>query len=423
MNKRTIRVGYLCTNTITIGGSYYTSNGYFQTREEKMHCDGLKTDCSNLKFTLQDFEQLIDIEKQYKPEDKESIDKTYGEESGTTIEKYVIANNVVEALNNAFSETYCVLFTKADNKNELLYSLSEIVGCEEYQEIENTITWIAPTVRKELLNLDKQIQKLGKQIKTLQNNREQLERTIPLKKYAKISTSLKAIIGNQELDVNALIPHYNVYPLDIAFLIKDKELLECLLKAGACKLKDSRHKRRSLSALRMGSWYGFFKFWKESGSQTVDIHLIIKNMYLLPDDIIINIFTENNKSVMYEDINLSAIFFKDIRKLISNLYDKRTIQKTEKDLYDLFEQLILSKRYNVISVITDFLFEKEWYCDYNEILFACCVKHQDLESLKNLHPVILSDYFHKSEYNINQFYNMNYLGAEMMEYIEANIFK
>ena len=126
---------------------------------------------------------------------------------------------------------------------------------------------------------------------------------------------------------------------------------------------------------------------------------------------------------MYEDINISTVFFKDIRKLISNLYDKQAIQETEKDLYDLFEQLILSKRYNVIKVITDFLFEKEWYCDYDKILFACCIKHQDLESLKNLHPVILSDYFHKSEYNINQFYNMNYLGAEMMEYIEANIFK
>ena len=204
---------------------------------------------------------------------------------------------------------------------------------------------------------------------------------------------------------------------------KDKELLECLLKAGACKLKDSGHKRRSLSALRMGSWYGFFKFLKEYGSQTMDIHLIIKNMCLLPDDIIINIFRESNKSVLYEDINISTVFFKDIRKLISNLYDKQAIQETEKDLYDLFEQLILSKRYNVIKVITDFLFEKEWYCDYDKILFACCIKHQDLESLKNLHPVILSDYFHKSEYNINQFYNMNYLGAEMMEYIEANIFK
>ena len=58
MNKRTIRVGYLCTNTITIGRSYYTSNGFFQERKENMRCDGLKTDCSNLKFTLQDFEQL-----------------------------------------------------------------------------------------------------------------------------------------------------------------------------------------------------------------------------------------------------------------------------------------------------------------------------------------------------------------------------
>lgn len=411
---RIIKIGYLCETKSTISPGYSRcSNGWYQTEIIDFHCYGLKTDCSNLQFIFQDYEQLLDLDRKYRPEDKQSSDRTYRKKSGTSIEKRFVSNSIVEELNKAFSEKYNVLFVEACDGDNLPYLFLEVVGCKEYQIIENNVTGVDYSVRLKIQNLDEQIRELQRQQKELLENK-------PFKRYVQRSRdAIKTIIGNYRIDANKIIPHFQIYPLDIAFLMKDKELLENLLRAGAYNYKHI-HSKRVLSPLRIGSWYGFFKLWGRT-AQYVDFHLLFNNMHLLPDDVIINIFSENNTCVLYEDITISVSFFKDIRDLIIRLHEKLSNQETEKDLYILFEQLILSKRYNVISVITDFLYKDEWYCNYDELLFLCCIKHRNLEALKIIHPAIFSDFFNNSE--INEYYKENYLGFEMMNYIEAHVYK
>lgn len=197
-------------------------------------------------------------------------------------------------------------------------------------------------------------------------------------------------------------------------------MLEYLLRAGAIKCK-SRISR--FYPLKMESWYGFFKLWNHLGFQQKNTHLLLEKMHLLPDDVIISIFSKNNTGVLYEDITLSRDRIQTIRNLIIELYEKRSNQETEKNLFCLFEKLIISKRYDVINVITDFLFNEEWWCEYNELLLACCIKHKDFEALQNIEICILRDFDKKSlitevEDIFNHYYNVEYLGPEMMDYIK-----
>lgn len=79
MNKRDIKVGYLCKTTTTITGYYRNSNGWDQEEQVEFHCYGLKCDCDNICFTLQDYERFIDLEHGYRPKDERSSDKTWGQ--------------------------------------------------------------------------------------------------------------------------------------------------------------------------------------------------------------------------------------------------------------------------------------------------------------------------------------------------------
>ena len=412
MNKREIKIGYLCKTTTTITGYYRNSNGWDQTEMVDFHCCGLKCDCENICFTLQDYERFIDLEHGYRPKDERSSDKTWGQEKGTTTEVCIISNGIVKALNEAFSELYSIHFVCANQNDELLYDFCEVIGCEEYQDFERyrfSFTY----------NLKLKIYEIDKQIEDLQKQRDNLLNTIPYQKEI-AEQAFKKITENDRISVNAIIPNLQMYPLDVALKKGDKDMLEYLLRAGAIKCKNRVSRFRPL---KMESWYGFFKLWKHLGFQPVKAHLLLDKMHLLPDDVIISIFSKNNTEVLYEDITLSRDCIQTIRNLITELYEKRSNQETEKDLLCLFEKLIISKRYGVINVITDFLFNEEWWCEYNELLLACCIKHKDFEALQNIEICILRDFDKKSlitevEDIFNHYYNVEYLGSEMMDYIQ-----
>lgn len=63
MDKRIIKIAYICREETTISGYSYSSNGWYQTEKVAFCCLGLKTDSINFRLSFQDYEQFKEIEK------------------------------------------------------------------------------------------------------------------------------------------------------------------------------------------------------------------------------------------------------------------------------------------------------------------------------------------------------------------------
>lgn len=218
MDKREIKVGYLCKTTTTITGYYRNSNGWDQTEMVEFRCYGLKCDCDNISFTLQDYERYIDLEYGYRPKDKRSSDRTWGQEKGTTTEVCIISNGIVKALNEAFSELYSIHFVCANQKDELIFDFCEVIGCKEYQDFERYRFSFNYNLKLRINEIDKQIEDLQKQRDNLINSRIPYEKEIA-------EHAFKKIAENDRISVNAIIPNLQMYPLDVAI---KKEIGICL---------------------------------------------------------------------------------------------------------------------------------------------------------------------------------------------------
>lgn len=263
-----------------------------------------------------------------------------------------------------------------------------------------------------------EVKRIDEQIAHLQYQRTNLIKNEPLKRYLENSKdAFVVLVKSHRIDVNALVQRFQLYPLDIAYHIRDKETFETLLREGA---NNSKIVFSLYSVLELGSWYSFFKFYNYHNKRHFPpklFHLLFIKMHLLPDDIIIRIFSENSACTHYEDLKISSCFFEDVKNFMIKICEKMSCEEIEKELNILFENLIKSKRYNVINVVTDYLFKEEPYCEYDEIIFSLCIKYRDFEALQQLRPLISSNFLQ----NVEMFYNDDFLDSDVKEFVENNL--
>ena len=419
-----IKVGYLCTTVTTVNNGHRSSNGWAHSWHTSFICDGLKTDCPQLNFTVQDYEKFLEIEKELKPKDYQDSgsgsDNSMGEEPGIYSESSYQSLHITKALNDAFAAKFGVHFMVAEyGKDNLIYDFNETIGASDFSDFENIKNQEEHNRKCEIAVIEKQIQKLEIKKQRL------LWCTTPNWFSKEMVDVLKEIVNKGRIGLNTKIQSIQKYPLDVAYL-SDKELYEQMLKMGAVQQSCSWFLQHPLD---IHSWYGFFKFLSLGKTYLSEekVDVVIGELPLLSDNQISEILLIDNPRFEFEDIVLGQKEINLIRDYIIDCSESKSYTlKVDEGLLTAFDNLLSSKRYEAINIIKDFVETREVNSDLDVLLFVTCLKNRSLEGLKYFNVKISIDYFRDANWYVvvdavKQFYNEDYIGSEMMQYIKSNM--
>lgn len=393
-------------------------------RYEKTYCYGLFTDVESIDMNLQNYEIFLDIEKKYSPKSLYEDWKYWGwylddnEDLSEVREYHSIQNKEVDDLNEALSERLGVVFIAAEKDDVISNNFYSILNNELFIDFERSRI-------DTMASIEAEIKKITEQISELENLKNGLRKYEWAWKDRCASASipiLEKIVKEKRININERISHLDLYPLEIAQRCQNKELYETLLRQGAIDNFNKWH----FNPLVFNSWYGFFKLYPNAQELTSDdFNDVINSLPELSDNEIETLFIGEDMQMKYKDLTLSSDYIKAFRLSFEHYII------SDRDSYNiicnLLKVLVNNKRYKVVEILKEFFFSNDlsWWV-YDLSLFYLCIETKNLDALKDLKVTILSTFLGESHLGLNyaklykKYCNEEYLGSEMMKYINTN---
>ena len=421
--KKEVRIAYMY-HEYSVAKGCRNSDGRYVYYDTDTHCYGIFTDAESLNFTLQDYEVFHEIETKYRPQEHNKTNSgafwnVPEDEIGNTSETFFqkIDKRFVNELNAALSDRLSIIFVEAEKKDKLPYIFNQSIRYELFNEFEHKRMEAQESISSEIKEINDEISKLQRRKDWLEKDSTQKKRCASY-----ISTCLKKIVEQGRLDINEKISCMDMYPLQMAEEYHQVELYELLLEHGA-KGYWGEH------PLLFHSWYGFFILLMRNHDLAIeDVRLILCALYELSDSELAALLVDEEPHLCYKGLVVEDYVIYNIRDFLAeNYYENKYCTE---DMFNLIHALVKDRRYGAIKTIKEFLmYEPPTYpyvfpplmsINLDRMLFTVCVMDKDLEALKELGVTIEENDINYDQEINGKYINEEYLGKEMMDYINTH---
>lgn len=319
-------------------GLHRSSNGWVGSYSWEYHCYGLYVDRNDFQLSLEGYEVIRKIYKDECP-DYGRGSSSDGDGSGSTIEDSGCTqgkhNNLTEQLNNSLLSQYGFRFIACNNPSELKYNLLEFAQkpfehfYEKWYEQGRLIT--------------KEIEEIDANIKQLESKKSWLKWNRDRKCVQNCSDQICALINKGLIDINNW--SYGSL-LDCAIDNGDKILIDAIYrneKSPNTALHNAIELQDCL--LENKSWIGFFSDLIYGGILFLEHwEYLASALPLLPDDIILNIFSENQKDMIYEGVLIPSNKINLITKGLDCFLDVQNLTEEIETFKDVIDKTIVELR-------------------------------------------------------------------------------
>lgn len=306
-----IKIAFLTSySEINHKGLHHSSNGWVGSFSWESRCLGLYVNRNDFQLSLQGYEEICKIYKEERPE-YERGSSSDGDGSGNCCSCSGCSqgkhNNLCEQLNNSILNQYGFLFIPCDDSSELKYDLMEI-GRKPFDSFYEK--W-----HEQVRVITKQLEEIDTNIKQLESRKSWLNWNRNRKCVQNSSEQICSLINQGLVDINNW-KHGSL--LDSAIDNEDKMLIDTIYKKEkrpntivhhAIELQDC--------LLENKSWIGFFSDLVYGGILFLEHwEYFAAALPLLPDNVILNIFSKVQRDMNYEGIQIPS---DKVRKIIKKL--------------------------------------------------------------------------------------------------------
>ena len=311
-----IKIAFLTSySEINHKGLHHSSNGWVGSFSWESRCLGLYVNRNDFQLSLQGYEEICKIYKEERPE-YERGSSSDGDGSGNCCSCSGCSqgkhNNLCEQLNNSILNQYGFLFIPCDDSSELKYDLMEI-GRKPFDSFYEK--W-----HEQVRVITKQLEEIDTNIKQLESRKSWLNWNRNRKCVQNSSEQICSLINQGLVDINNW-KHGSL--LDCAIDNGDTELIDTIYLKEKKPITISHHQIELKDCLlEHKSWIGFFSDLVYGGIWFLEHwSYFAAALPLLPDKIILNIFSKNHQDINYKGILIPSDKIAKITKELDKFLD------------------------------------------------------------------------------------------------------
>jgi len=334
-------------------GLHRSSNGWVGSSSWESCCLGLYINRNDFQLSLQGYEVIRKIYDEERPDNKRGSSSD-GDGSGNSSSSSGCSqgkhNNLCERLNNSILRQYGLHFVPCKELSELKYNLIEIwrkpfeTFYEKWYEQGRVIT--------------NQIEEINTNIKQLESKKSWLNWNRNRKCVQNSSEQICSLINKGLIDINNWS---NGSLLDCAIDNGDRLLIDTIYKKEKKPVTVLHHAIELQDCLLENkSWIGFFSDFVYGGVFFLEHwEYFAAALPLLPDNVILNIFSRDQQDMNYEGIHIPSDKIRKITKELDSFLDVEYSTDKIELFKDAIDEAILemesSGKYSAVNCIRNFV--------------------------------------------------------------------